>query len=113
LGAKNTQPPTGSDKPNREWTRIDANEKRREALKTLGALPRLRGRGEQGGSIVGLLLGVAGSQILSAIVYQASAQDPFVLGAVAVTILLTGGLSVTGPVRKALNADPALLLREQ
>jgi predicted permease len=65
------------------------------------------------GSIAGLLLGVAASQILSAIVYQASAQDPFVLGAVAVTILLTGGLAVTGPVRKALNADPALLLREQ
>jgi predicted permease len=65
------------------------------------------------GSIAGLLLGVAASQILSAIVYQASAQDPFVLGAVAVTILLTGALSVTGPVRKALNADPALLLREQ
>jgi hypothetical protein len=61
----------------------------------------------------GLLLGVAASQILSAIVYQASAQDPSVLGAVALTILLTGGLSVTGPVRKALNADPALLLREQ
>ena len=65
------------------------------------------------GSVAGLLLGVAASQILSAIVYQASAQDPFVLGAVALTILLTGGLSVTGPVRKALNADPALLLREQ
>ena len=65
------------------------------------------------GSLAGLLLGVAASQILSAIVYQASAQDPFVLGAVAVTILLTGGLSVTGPVHKALNADPALLLREQ
>jgi predicted permease len=65
------------------------------------------------GSVAGLLLGVTASQILSAIVYQASAQDPFVLGAVALTILLTGGLSVTGPVRKALNADPALLLREQ
>jgi hypothetical protein len=65
------------------------------------------------GSIAGLLLGVAASRILSAVVYQASAQDPFVLGAVALTILLTGGLSVTGPVRKALNADPALLLREQ
>jgi ABC-type antimicrobial peptide transport system permease subunit len=65
------------------------------------------------GSVVGLLIGVATSQILSAVVYQALAEDPFVLGAVAVTILLTGGLSATGPVRKALNADPALLLREQ
>ena len=31
------------------------------------------------GSVVGMLLGVAASRVLSAIVYQASAQDPFVL----------------------------------
>ena len=48
-------------------------------------------------------------QVLS----QATAQDPFVLAAVAFTILLTGALSVAGPVRRALNVDPALLLREQ
>jgi predicted permease len=65
------------------------------------------------GSVAGLLLGVAASQVLSAIVYQASAQDPFVLGAVALTILLTGALSVAGPVRRALQVDPAELLREQ
>jgi ABC-type antimicrobial peptide transport system permease subunit len=65
------------------------------------------------GSGAGLLLGVAASQMLSAIVYQASAQDPFVLRAVAVTVLLAGGLSVAGPVRRALNVDPAQLLREQ
>jgi len=65
------------------------------------------------GSVAGLLLGVAASQVLSAIVYQASAQDPLVLGAVALTILVTGGLSVAGPVRRALQADPAELLREQ
>ncbi|MBV8278236.1 MAG: ABC transporter permease [Verrucomicrobia bacterium] len=65
------------------------------------------------GSVAGLLLGVATSQILSAVVYQASAQDPVVLGAVALTILLTGGLSVAAPVRRALHADPALLLRDQ
>jgi len=65
------------------------------------------------GSAVGMLLGVAASRILSAIVYQASAQDPFVLGAVALTLLLTGSLSVAGPVRRALHADPANVLREQ
>ena len=65
------------------------------------------------GSVVGILLGVAASGVLSAIVYQASAQDPFVLGAVAVTVLLTGLLSVAGPVRRALQADPAILLREE
>jgi predicted permease len=66
-----------------------------------------------GGSGVGLVLGVAASRLLSAIVYQASAQDPFVLAAVALTMVLTGTLSVAGPVRRALHIDPAHLLREQ
>ena len=65
------------------------------------------------GSVVGIILGVAASQLLSAIVYQASAQDPFVLTAVAFTMVLTGSLSVAGPVRRALHIDPAHLLREQ
>jgi len=65
------------------------------------------------GSVVGMLLGVAASRVLSAIVYQASAQDPFVLAAVAFTVLLTGSLSVAGPVRRALHVDPANVLREQ
>ncbi len=65
------------------------------------------------GSVVGLLLGVAASRLLSAIVYQASAQDPLVLSAVALTLLLTGALSVAGPVRRALHIDPANVLREQ
>jgi predicted permease len=64
------------------------------------------------GSIVGMLLGVAASRVLSAIVYQASAQDPFVLFAVAFTTLLTGLLAVVGPVRRVLHIDPANLLRE-
>jgi ABC-type antimicrobial peptide transport system permease subunit len=65
------------------------------------------------GSVVGIVLGVAASRLLSAIVYQASAQDPFVLAAVAFTMVLTGSLSVAGPVRRALHVDPAKLLREQ
>jgi predicted permease len=65
------------------------------------------------GSVVGILLGVAASRVLSAIVYQASAQDPYVLAAVVFTVLLTGALSVAGPVRRALHIDPAVLLREE
>jgi ABC-type antimicrobial peptide transport system permease subunit len=65
------------------------------------------------GSVLGLLLGVAASRVLSVIVFQASAQDPVVLAAVALTILLTGCLSVAGPVRRALHIDPANVLREQ
>ncbi|HEY3939633.1 MAG TPA: ABC transporter permease [Bryobacteraceae bacterium] len=66
-----------------------------------------------GGSAVGILLGAATSRVLSAIVYQASAQDPFVLIAVVLTTLLAGLLSVVNPVRRALHIDPAKLLREQ
>ena len=65
------------------------------------------------GSAVGMLLGIATSRVLSHIVYEASAQDPAVLSAVALTILLTGALSVAGPVRRALHINPANLLREQ
>ena len=65
------------------------------------------------GSVVGIALGAAASRLLSAIVCQASAQDPFVLAAVAFTMVLTGALSVVGPVRRALRIDPASLLREQ
>jgi ABC-type antimicrobial peptide transport system permease subunit len=64
------------------------------------------------GSVVGILLGFAASQVLSAIVYKASGQDTVVLGAVAFTVLLTGSLSA-GPVRRALLVDPAKLLREE
>jgi predicted permease len=65
------------------------------------------------GSVVGIALGLAASRLLSAIVYQASAQDPFVLAAVAFTLLLTALLSVAGPVSRVLHVDPANLLREQ
>ena len=65
------------------------------------------------GSVAGLVLGVAASRLLAAIVYQATAQDPFVLGAVVLTLLLTGAVSVAGPVRRALHVDPANVLREQ
>ncbi len=65
------------------------------------------------GSLIGILLGVAASRILSAIVYQASAKDPMVLGAVLLTVAFTAALAVSGPVRRVLHADPATLLREQ
>ena len=65
------------------------------------------------GSVIGMGLGVAASRVLSAIVYHASALDPVVIASVALTMVLTGLLSVAGPVRRALHVDPARLLREQ
>jgi predicted permease len=66
-----------------------------------------------GGSVVGLLLGFGASRVLSHIVFEATAQDPFVLTAVAFTILTSGLLAVAGPVRRALQVDPANVLRDQ
>jgi predicted permease len=65
------------------------------------------------GCLVGIALGAATSHLLSAIVYHATAQDPVVLAAVALTMLLTGLLSVTAPVRRALHIDPANILRNE
>ncbi len=65
------------------------------------------------GSMIGLILGAAASRLLSAVVYQASALDPVVLGAVAFTMVLTGLVSIVNPVRRALHIDPAGVLREQ
>ena len=65
------------------------------------------------GSVIGMSLGLATGRLLSHVVFQASAQDPSVFAAVLVTLLLTGLLAVAGPVRRALRADPASLLREQ
>lgn len=65
------------------------------------------------GSLAGITLGVAASHLLSVIVYQASAQDPFVLAAVGLTTVVTGLIAVAGPVRRVLHVDPANLLREQ
>jgi len=65
------------------------------------------------GSMVGIVLGVAASRLLSAVVYHASAQDPLVIAAVVATMAVAGVLAVAGPVRRALRIDPAILLREQ
>jgi len=66
-----------------------------------------------GGSIVGLLLGVATSKLLARIVYHASANDPEVLLGVAVTMTLVGIVSASIPARRALGIHPMELLREE
>jgi hypothetical protein len=65
------------------------------------------------GLVVGMILGIAASDVLSAIVYQASAKDPSVLAAVTLTTLLTGAISVAHRVMRSLRVDPMRLLREE
>ncbi|MGB9414950.1 MAG: FtsX-like permease family protein, partial [Acidobacteriaceae bacterium] len=65
------------------------------------------------GSCCGMLLGLASTRILAAIVYGASANDPLVVLAVVLTMLATGVLSASLPARRALAIEPASLLREE
>jgi ABC-type antimicrobial peptide transport system permease subunit len=65
------------------------------------------------GSAAGLLLGAAATRVLSFIVYQATPHDPLVMTGVVLVMLLLGLLAVWIPARRALAADPSMLLREE
>ena len=65
------------------------------------------------GSAAGLLLGVLATKVLSYIVYQASPNDPLVLGGVVLTMLVLGLVAAWIPAQKALAVDPMILLREE
>ena len=69
------------------------------------------------GCVIGLVLGAAASRVLSAIVYQASAQDPFVLVAVALTMALTGNAlgrrpGETRPAHRSGKSAPRTIVAE-
>jgi len=65
------------------------------------------------GSAAGLILGILATKVLALIVYQASPDDPLVLGGVVLTMLLLGLVATWIPARRALSVDPLTLLREQ
>jgi predicted permease len=65
------------------------------------------------GSAAGLVLGILASRVLAVIVYQATPRDPLVVAGVVVAMLCLGLLATWIPARRALSADPLLLLREE
>jgi ABC-type antimicrobial peptide transport system permease subunit len=65
------------------------------------------------GSVAGLLLGIAASRVLSAIVYQATARDPLVLVATVLAMCLLGLLATWIPARRAVSIQPSILMREE
>jgi ABC-type antimicrobial peptide transport system permease subunit len=90
--------------------RVALGARRKEVLQAaLGRTFRLLGTG----AVVGLLLGMAASRVLSYIVYQATPRDPAVRGGVILTMLVLGLLAGYVPARRALAIDPAVLLRDQ
>lgn len=60
----------------------------------------------------GLVLGLAASRVLASVVYQASAHDPLVRGAVIITMSVIAIAAALGPARRALSLDPLRALRE-
>ena len=65
------------------------------------------------GSAAGLFLGILATKVLAYIVYQATPNDPMVLGGAVLAMSLLGLLASWIPARRALNVDPNLLLREE
>ena len=64
------------------------------------------------GACAGIAAGMAVSQLLTAVVYQATPGDPVVLVATACTIALVGLGAAWVPARRALAVDPAQTLRD-
>jgi predicted permease len=64
------------------------------------------------GSAAGLVLGIFASRVLASIVYQATPRDPLVLGGVMGAMVLVGLVATWLPARRALSADPMILLHE-
>ncbi len=65
------------------------------------------------GSVAGLILGVLASRILANLVYEATPRDPLVLLGALATMTLVGLVATWIPARRALNVNPAQLLRDE
>ena len=65
------------------------------------------------GSLIGLILGILATRVLAFIVYQATPRDPLVLTGVVVAMAFLGIVATWIPARRALSADPMVLLREE
>jgi ABC-type antimicrobial peptide transport system permease subunit len=65
------------------------------------------------GSTAGLALGLLASRVLALIVYEATPRDPVVLAGVVLSMALLGLLATWIPARRALSADPMILLRDE
>ena len=90
--------------------RIALGAHRKQVLQAaLGRPLRLLAYGSSGG----LLLGLASTRVLAAIVYQATPRDPLVLAGVVLAMSLLGLLATWIPARRALSIEPVMLLREE
>jgi predicted permease len=90
--------------------RIALGAKRREVLMpALGRAFRLLAIG----SVIGLVLGLLASHVLSLVVDQATPRDPLVLAGVVAAMALLGLIATWIPAQRALSVNPLILLREE
>ena len=62
------------------------------------------------GSVVGLILGLLATGVLTSIVYQATPGDPLVLAGVVMAMALIGGLATWVPAKRVLGLNRLILL---
>lgn len=65
------------------------------------------------GSAAGLVLGIVASRVLASIVYEATPGDPLVLASVVLSMAVLGLVATWLPARRAMSADPMILMREE
>lgn len=65
------------------------------------------------GSAGGIVVGIAGAEVLSSVVYQATARDPAVLISAVAVLSVTALAAALAPVRRVLRVDPVRSLRHE
>ena len=63
------------------------------------------------GVAIGALVALVGSRVVSSLLYNESARDPLVLGAVMIVLLATAVVACVIPAWRAVNTDPVTALR--
>ena len=65
------------------------------------------------GTVAGLAAAVAGSRLLTSMLFEVRPSDPMTLGGVSALLLVTAAIAAYVPARRATNIDPALSLRSE
>lgn len=65
------------------------------------------------GTVFGLALTLAVTQVLTKLLYGVAPRDPIILGGVALSLALVGAMASLLPARRAASVDPLVALREE
>ena len=65
------------------------------------------------GVALGLLLSIAAGQFVAALLYGIAPNDPAVMAAVSIKLLLVATIAASGPAWRAARMDPVTVLRAE